>query len=219
MTYDDTLVIERRAANLSLLLAATDVPARAIAFPAQRVAAAQVRRARASALRWRIAAAIAVLGFGLSLVPPVRAWIAERARLLLDTFAPPAESPGASAPVFTPVSPGNRVTFAPSADVFTLDVTARQAAGTLTVVTADGEDAAYLSDKPGDAAIVVLPGGLRIVTTRTADASYTVRVPASLKRVQVRVGGEPPVSFLPERAGQRFVVQLGRNGPSPSLQP
>lgn len=207
MTWNDTLVVDRRAANLSQLLAATDVPARTIAFPAQRVAVAQVRRARAAAVRWRIAAAIAVFGFGLSLVPPVRAWIAERAREILGIVAPAPEAPATAAAPMLP-APGNRVTFQPSAEVFTLHVTSRQASGSVTIVTADAGDAAYLADKPGDAELVVLPDGLRIVTGRDAEASYTVRVPATLKRIQVRIGGEAVRSFVPERAGQRFTVEL-----------
>jgi len=75
-------------------------------------------------------------------------------------------------------------------------------------VTADAPDAAYITNKPGDAEVVVLPDGLRIVTSPAADASYTVRVPASLKRIQVRIGSEAIRTFVPERAGERFLVEL-----------
>jgi len=203
MTND--ALVDRRAARLARLLAATDAAPRAVAFPASRVAEAQVRRVRASVMRWRIAAAIAVLGFGLSLVPPVRAWIAERARAVLTLVVPPTEVPAATVPA--PL-PGNRVLFAPGPETFTIHVTARQSAGRVAIVTADAPDAAYITNKPGDAEVVVLPDGLRIVTSPAADASYTVRVPASLKRIQVRIGSEAIRTFVPERAGERFLVEL-----------
>ena len=188
----DDEAVDRRAEKLSALLRATDPPAPAIGFPAERIARARRQRV---VVRWRMAAAIAVLLAGATLVRPVRAWIVETARSILigapRTASPPAATPDRS---ITPVAPlpTNVVTFTPRAGVFVLEVASRQAAGTLRLVRAPGADAsAALIGNPGDAELLVRPDGFRIGNRLSASADYVVRLPSGVTRVLLRIGREP----------------------------
>lgn len=193
----DEDALDRRAAKLSALLRATDPPVPVIDYPAGRIAAARERR---SLRRWRMAAAIAVLIAGASLVRPVRAWIVEAARSLFvagtGRAAPPATpAPQPAAAVSVPT---NAVTFTPRPGVFVLEVATRQAAGVLRIERADGPDAsAALVGDPGDAELLVRPDGLRIGNRGTAGADYIVRVPAAVTRVLLRIGREPALGRVP----------------------
>jgi hypothetical protein len=197
MSGDDD-ALDRRAAKLSAVLRATDPPVPAIDYPAGRIAAARQRR---SVRRWRMAAAIAVLIAGASLVRPVRAWIVDAARTLFVAgtgkaaapVTPAAEHAAAAAPV-----PTNAVTFTPRPGVFVLEVATRQASGVLRVERAEGTGAsAALVGDPGDAELLVRPDGLRIGNRRMASAEYVVRVPATVTRVVLRIGREPARQLAP----------------------
>jgi len=196
MSGDDE-ALDRRAAKLSALLRATDAPVPPIAFPAGRIAAARQRR---TVQRWRMAAAIAVLLTGAALVRPVRAWIVEAARTL---FAGPAAAPAAAptaeiAAEPAEVVPTNVVTFEPGAGVFVLEVATRQATGTLRVVRAEGPNAsAAIIGDPADAELFVRHDGLRIDNRRLARADYVVRLPASVRRLVVRIADEPARGLSP----------------------
>lgn len=212
----DEDALDRRAAKLSALLRATDLPVPALDYPAGRVAAARQRR---SLQRWRMAAAIAVLIAGATLVRPVRAWIVEAARTLFvagtrKAAAPvtPAAPPAAATTV--PV-PTNAVTFTPRPGVFVLEIASRQAAGLLRVERADGPDAsAALVGDPGDAELLVRPDGLRIGNGRAAAADYVVRVPAGVTRVVLRIGREPARQLAPPTESD-LEVPLGRRADRP----
>jgi hypothetical protein len=183
--------VDRRAAKLSALLRATDVPAPPMAFPAERIAHAR-RRTR---LQWQLAAAAALLVLVAGTVRPVRAWIAETARhffLGSPGTAAPASAPAdsASAPVM-PV-PSNVVTFTPRAGSFIVEIAVRQQGGTLVLAPVGGiEASAAIMGDAADAELLVRPDGVRIGNRASAQADYVVRVPPSVARVTVRIGREP----------------------------
>lgn len=218
MTLDDAPMTARRTARLSQLLAAADPAPRAFAYPDKRIAAAQVARARREAVRWRAAAAVAVLVAGSTLVPPVRAWITGAARSVWESLsAPPAAAP---APVvMEPPRPVNRVSFVPAQGAFIVDVAARQASGRIVIERATGMSASVeVQGAAPSAELQVLPTGLRIVNSPAATADYLVRVPATIQRVQLRLGRERGVWTDSAAIDRRFVVQLGRRVPARSLQ-
>ena len=188
-----------RSAKLSALLKASDPPSRALAFPGERIARSRRRRALVRGL----AIAAAVLLAGAALVPPVRAWIVGAARQLW-AGAPPRQAslPGGA----QAAAPANRVAFAAGGDVFTVSVATRQAAGALRVErSTDAAVHAALTGDPAEAALVVLPGGLRIVNGMRVRQDYLVRVPASVARLEVRIGDEPPRTIALDAAGQASI--------------
>ena len=188
-----------RGARFSALLRASDPPARALAFPGERIARARRRRTLVRGL----AVAVLVLLAGAALVPPVRAWIVGTARRLWSR-APEHATPAPSHPAFA--APANRVAFAVAGDVFTVNVATRQAAGVLRVERSnDAAGHAALTGDPAEAALVVLPGGLRIVNGMRVKQDYLVRVPASVTRLEVRIGDEPPVTLALDAGGRASI--------------
>lgn len=205
MNQDDTELVRGRAERLGALLRETDPPVPAIAFPAERIARAARRHTLA---RWRLAAAIAALAVAAIGVRPVRAWIVQAARVLWSAAT------GAARPGTTATNAGvatNTVTFRPSPGVFALGVARSQAQGTLTVETVAGASAsaAVAGGRPG-AELLVLPDGLRIVNDSASSASFLVRLPAALARIEITVGGGAPRVLVPPPRGPgvRWVMDL-----------
>ncbi len=197
--------VDRRAAKLSALLRASDVPAPPMTFPAERIALAR-RRTR---LRWQLAAAAVLLVLAAGTVRPVRAWIADAARQFFlgaprtePATAPAADS--ASAPE-APV-PSNAVTFVPRSGTFVVELAMRQRAGTLVLSPVGGTEAsAAIMGDAADAELLVRPDGVRIGNRPAAHADYVVRVPPGVSRVTVRIGREPARQIEVTR---EFDVQL-----------
>jgi hypothetical protein len=202
MSQDENDLLGRRAQRLSALLREADPPVPPIAFPAERIARAARRR---TVVRWRVAAAIALLAIGAVGVRPVRAWILQAARVLWSAAAgprrtapPPARAPGASTVTFTPLSP-----------VFVLRVAQAQSVGTLTIETTPAAAvSASAGGGQGGAELVVLPDGLRIVNDSAAAASYLVRLPATVVRIEVGIGRASPRVLTPHGPGARWVLDL-----------
>lgn len=200
MTMDDE---KDRHAKLGALLTATDAPARALIFPAARIERARGRRRLARGL----SALALVLLAGAALVPPVRAWIVGAARHLLSGTPQgrATESPGRRSGF---ASPPNGASFAATSDQFVVSVATRQAAGALRFQRSpDASVHAGLTGDPAEAALVVLPAGLRIVNGSRVKQDYVVSLPASVTRVQVRVGDEAPRD-VPLDAGGRAMFSL-----------
>jgi hypothetical protein len=200
-------VLERRSMRLREALAAADPAPRVLALHPDALVRPTVRR---PAYAWRAAAAFAVLLVGSLAVPPVRAWIAQRAGAIMD-LASGRHRPTAAAPVRAPVPPdtAGRLTFAPVGPQLVLEVASRQAAGVLVVETvADTAISALVVGEREAAELTVLPGGLRVRNTRASTASYLVAVPLLLEEVAVRIGREEPVFLRPSRPGERWDIRL-----------
>ena len=202
MSRDETDLLGRRAERLRALLREADPPVPPIAFPAERIARAARRR---TVVRWRVAAAIALFAVAAVGVRPVRAWILQAARVLWSAAAgaphtapAPPRAPGASTVTFTPLSP-----------VFALRVAQAQSSGTLTVETTPAAAAsASAGGGQGGAELVVLPDGLRIVNDSGSAASYRVRLPATVARIEVGIGRASPRVLTPHGPGARWVLDL-----------
>ena len=201
-------VLERRSRRLREALTAGDPPPRVLTLPSGTLA--RVATVSAAGGRWRIAAAFAAILLGSLAVPPVRAWIAQRAGALLELAAGRRPEPAAAplrAPV--PVDTAGRLTFVPAAPQLVLEVASRQAAGVLVVETvADSTISALVVGERDAAELTVLPGGLRIGNARASAASYLVQVPFTLEEVTVRIERDAPVLLRPGRPGERWDLRL-----------
>jgi hypothetical protein len=206
MSQDQADLVDARARRLSALLRDTDPPVPAIAFPGARIARARQHR---SVVRWRAAAAIALVAAGAIGIRPVRAWIVQATRMVWAAALGEHRTPGAEAT--SPAAAGT-VTFTPAAGSFVVRVVRPQAGGTLTIETTTGEAAsAALTGGRGEAELVVLPDGLRIVNDSLSSASYLVKVPARLARIEVGIAGRATRVLVPPASGAvaRWVVDLG----------
>lgn len=204
MSQDQTDLLNRRARRLSALLREADPPVPPMVFPAERIARAVRRR---TVVRWRVAAAIALLAVASVGVRPVRAWILQAAQALWSVAggAPPAATVRPPAAV----AGASTVTFHPSAGSFALRVTQPQAGGTLTVETTAGAAAsAEIAGGGGGGELVVLPDGLRIVNDSASASSYVVRLPAAVARIEVEVGRASRRVLTPGGPGARWVIDL-----------
>ncbi len=202
MSQDENDLLNRRAQRLGALLRETDPPVPTMAFPAARIARAA---RRGPVVRWRVAAAIALLAVASVGVRPVRAWIVQVARVL---WAATAGAPRTADVHRAPADAGpSTVTFTPAAGSFILRVQASQTGGTLTVEATSGATASA-AIAGGGAELVVLPDGLRIVNDAASTASYTVHLPASLARIEVGVGRAATRVLVPTGPGTRWVLSL-----------
>jgi anti-sigma factor RsiW len=198
--------LKARSARLSDRLTASDLPA-----PAPALRPARRRRVLADP-RWRVAAALVLLLGGTLLVEPVRAWIVDAAGLLwAKATGHSRATPMVPAPAPAPAPGAGSVTFVPAEPGFTVQVTRRQAEGSLTVETGAGPEAsAAIAGGEGPAELVVMPDGLRIVNAAASTRSYHVRVPPSVSRVVIEVGGTV-IRVVPAPAsGLPLVVNLQR---------
>ena len=206
MSRDEADLVDARARRLSALLRDTDLPVPAIAYPAERIARATRHR---TVVRWSKAAAIVLIVAGAIGVRPVRAWIVQAARAVWAATLGEHRARGTEA---APPTGAGTVTFQPAAGSFVIRVARVQAGGTLTIETATGETAAAtLTGGRGEAELVVLPDGLRIVNDSLSSASFLVRVPSRLARIEVGVGGRVIRVLVPPATGAvaRWVVELG----------
>jgi hypothetical protein len=206
MSQDEADLVSARARRLSTLLRAADPPVPPLAFPSERIARARRRRA---AVRWRAAAAVVLVAAGALGVRPVRAWIAQAARAVWTATVGRGEAHG---PAASPPAAGGAVSFTPSAGPFVVRVVRPQAGGTLTIETVAADSVtAEVFGGHGGAELVVLPDGLRIVNDSAAGASFVVRVPARLTRIEVALAGRDTRVLVPPpaRGPGRWVVDLG----------
>jgi hypothetical protein len=208
MSQDETDLVDARARRLSRLLRDTDPPVPAMVFPAERIARATRHR---SVVRWRAAAAVVLVAAGAIGVRPVRAWIVQAARAV---WAAAVGGRGERGPArIPPLVAAGTVTFAPAPGSFVVRVVRPQAGGTLTVETTTGATASAVVAGGADAELVVLPDGLKIVNDSLSSASFVVKVPARLARIEVTIAGRLTWVLVPPPGGAgtvgRWVVDLG----------
>lgn len=172
---------------------------------------AQPRRSWPTSTRWPVAIAAGVL-LALTLgVAPVRAWIVRLPKVLWETIVPSeVTSPAAPDTSLAAESDEASVSFVPPAGVFLIEVTNRQAEGSLTIEIVDGDTATATLTGPRVAEeLMVLPTGFRILNAQNSITTYLVRLPARLEEVQVSVGGDSTALVETSSGRRRWVVQLG----------
>lgn len=194
-------MFRRRSARLSTLLTETDAPLPALSPPLGPVERGRARERRfrvprPTASGWLRAAAVVLLVAAVALsVDPVRAWVVDRWTDLEAAFT---EDAGVPAPIPVPASEstgGAVVSFVPTGEVFRLTFDHPQAGGELVLRVEDGAQASVqIVDGAGEM-LLVLPGGVRVHNSAASTADYSVRVPAGLEAVRVRIGGGAAVTY------------------------
>jgi hypothetical protein len=187
--------LRRRSVNLGVLLARGDfaVPPVAAA-PVDDLAARRAAR-RAPMHPWLQAAAVAMLMVSAGLfAAPVRDWV----RGLASGGGSPAAEQPASAPTATSAEvplAGARIQFTPEGAELSVEIAHPQAGGALRLESSAGSTASAEVRAPAGTApaeLLVLPSALRIANDPASVAEYRVTVPASVRRVRVRIGSGPP---------------------------
>ena len=203
MSQDESDLLSRRAQRLSALRREADHPVPPIVFPAERIASATRHR---TIVRWRAAAAIALFAVAVVGVRPVRAWILQAARVL---WSAASGAPRTAGPPVARLPDASTVTFSPPSGVFILRVAQPQTGGTLTIeTTSEASASASAGAGQGGGELVVLPDGLRIVNESASTASYVVRLPATVARIEVGVGAAAPQVLMSTGPGGRWVLDL-----------
>jgi anti-sigma factor RsiW len=150
------------------------------------------RRLWRGARPWRIAAAVLLFASGVALAAPgMRGWVR---RAVAPAPRPVVATSVAHGEAATPAAPArSRVSFDVGREV-TIAFDARPAAGTLELLpgaAGTSVEVEVIGADAADARLVVLPGGgLRVHNTAASTQSYRVRVPATVSRLTLRVGGE-----------------------------
>jgi hypothetical protein len=194
--------LQRQSAAIAELLRSIDV-----APPATPLRLTVLPAPGSSARRWRLVAAVTLLAVAGSIaVPPVRAWIANVARMVWAKMA------GGRSADITPMPPSGptdagAVSFVPAGSILTIRVPSRPGAR-LIIETVDGDRATAMGVAgKAIAGLVVLPEELRLGQPSAA-TDYLVRVPARLDQLRLIIGNEQPRTLRPGRVGERTVILL-----------
>ena len=138
----------------------------------------------------RVAAVVAfVLGLTLT-TAPARAMVAAGWRAVKTLFvdAPPTMA--------EPQQATSLVSFVPRGDAFLIDFLHTQSRGALSVVVDTVSSAsARVMDGDGMDELIVLQAGLRVRNRTTSAASYQLRLPRSLRDIEVRIAGRTVATF------------------------
>lgn len=154
-------------------------------------------------------AAVLLLAIGAMLAaPPVRAWFADRWEEVKALFTAGAAPPDQSAPA-PPKPPSSRVGLAPQGDVFVIELASAQAVGTLTVDVGTGAAYADVIGGDGGDEVIVFPTLLRIDNTPASTTAFHVRLPATLRAIEVRIGDHATARRTPAEIGTAWVIDLG----------
>lgn len=216
--------LRRRSDGLSRLLEATDPLVRTSATGAHGGADDRIGADRGDdgrgdrGARWiprrrwtRIAAGVALLLAGGMAIQPVRAWVVDRARDVVERLRSGGAEDGGS----LPDAGGTSVAFVPEESELSIHVEHAQMAGALELVaSADRrqvEASIGRAESGGSASLEVLPSGLRIRNERSSSTSYRVIVPSSLAEVRVRIADRPTARVAGEelRRGRNWSWALG----------
>jgi hypothetical protein len=196
----------RAAAAVSAALGAIQLP-KGFRTVSETMAAAGSRRPRVAARSTAAsrhalgaAAVVVVLLLPLLLVSPARAavvgWLqqgwSQLARALGSGGAPPLSPrparPAAAAPTYA-------VSFTPVASELSITVVERQRAGRIAVNATSGPEATVEVHGGAEESPLVTDAGLRILNAASSTATYEIALPATVRRVVVRVGDEPAVEL------------------------
>jgi hypothetical protein len=197
--------LRRRGKRLRRMLERTD-PAPPPARPHPEGA---VEAAGSPALTLMRAAGVLLVLIGVvSLVPPVRTWIAAQWQRIApspETAPPPGEPPLLRIPDTVSIA------FPSTYQSFDFELIARQKTGKIRIRVADVEQvAAEMYTRTHTEEFFKFPGGLRVVNTATTVADYDIVVPSRVRIIRVTVAAEriAEYSTRPEEGKER-VFDLG----------
>jgi hypothetical protein len=179
-------------ASAQFTRAARSVPSSTIDQHVRRSIVRHKRWTRAAS-RWAaypmVAAATILLLASAALAAPVRQWIVralggDDRTAIIETIAAPLTAP------LTSRDPGGMtVSFAPSDTEVAVQISNRQAAGTLELMRSGGASiSARIIAGAADEEFFIAPGMLRIRNGAASRADYRVAVPSQIKVIRLRIG-------------------------------
>ncbi len=142
----------------------------------------------------RAAAAVALLLVGALAADPVLAWVhdhwwpGKHAERVVHTLP--------AATVAPETRHGPMVLFEPTSGTFEVSIANPQATGSIHLQVRDVARASAEVSNPGDEAILVLPSGLHVENLATSQASYTLTLPASLRKIEVTIGDRRATTLI-----------------------
>ena len=200
-------LIRHRSSRLSVLLRAADPAPVEVEASARLIQPTIDRNAIARGHWWqrtppamRIAASIAILLGGVLLVEPARAWVLERARTVAEVVGLVDSAPAEVAPPVDGVRGADvRLSFPWSAATF--DIAVGNAAGNITITAGSGDEATAEMAGASGTSLMVVPAGIRIEGSGSADALYTLTLPPAVTTVRVIRAGGTAIYDLPADGG------------------
>jgi hypothetical protein len=141
---------------------------------------------------------------------PLRAWVVERARGLWSVSNDvDVQVPLTQQEVDARAPSSGSVSFITTSDVFLIEVTSWQEAGSLAVTVGSGEMAtATIRGDLIDESLFVLPGGIRIVNTTASTTAYTVVLPPGVGRIEVQIANEGAVVLQPSDTQRAWTIPM-----------
>lgn len=200
-------LIRHRSSRLSVLLRAADPAPAEVEASARSIQPTIVGNASARDHWWqrtppslRIAASIAILLGAVLLVEPARAWVLAQARAVAEVVGIVDSAPDDVAPPFDGVRGADvRLSFPWSAATF--DIAVGNAAGHITITRGSGDEATAEMAGASGTSLMVVPAGIRIEGSGSADALYTLTLPTVVTTVRVIRAGGTAIYDLPATGG------------------
>jgi hypothetical protein len=107
-----------------------------------------------------------------------------------------------------PLASSTAVHFNPDRPTLTIEVSARQAAGTMVIdIVSDTLATVVITPSTSDAAVLVLPEMLRIANRPAMTTNYVIHVPTRVKVVEVRIASQS-MRRLVSKPGARWALDL-----------
>jgi hypothetical protein len=189
-----------RSAQVSAALAeiGAGVEVDLLARARAREAVRQVNRTARGRSQWglplRAAAAVALILVGALAADPLLAWVhdhwwpGKHAERVVETLPAATVAPEAKH--------GPVVLFEPTSGTFEISIANPQTTGSIRLQVRDVARASAEVSNPGEEAILVLPSGLHVENQASSEASYTLTLPASLRKVEVTIGDRRATTLI-----------------------
>jgi hypothetical protein len=200
-------LVRHRSSRLSILLRAADPAPVDVEASALSIRPTIDRNAIARSHWWqrtppalRIAASIAILLGAVLLVEPARAWVLEQARAVAEVVGLVDSAPTDVAPQVDVARDADvRLSFPWSAATF--DIAVGNAAGNITITAGSADEATAEMAGASGTSLMVVPTGIRIEGSGSADALYTLTLPSVVTTVRVIRAGGTAIYDLPADGG------------------
>lgn len=210
-------LLQRRSDEVSGMLGGVQVPN---TFPTAREAMEAGRRrgrrrrfSRPESWAARAAVIAAVLVLSVSLVPPLRAWVADQVghgwALVQEIFGS-ADSAPPSSPVEESIEASSAVWFSPAGAKVVVSIVSAQAGGTLRIELTDDQEGSLEVMGGATEMPLVTEREVRVLNTPASTASYLLTVPRGVQRLEVRLGQETLVDTAVQDVEPGLVLDLAR---------
>ncbi len=161
--------------------------------------------------RTSLRAALIVCGIGVATfaVTPVRGWVIDFIRNVIQSTDSQADSQDAADPPTSVQLNTSSVAFVPDGQRFEVFIAQHQREGVLTIVAVEGTQARGSIAGSGAAdALMVTGGGLSIQNSPGSQSSYNVQIPPSVRQIVIRISNDDSVQIFRDevvREGEMIV--------------